>query len=84
MGARMLPGARMLHILPSVGLTYRLLLSSNALSVSRMCGLLATCRRYLAQLATAAISSCSLLHVAGARAVHSLNLLHTASQAICP
>jgi hypothetical protein len=36
----------MLQILPSVGLTYRLLLSSNALSLSRMCGLLATCRRY--------------------------------------
>ena len=36
-----------LHILPSVGLTYRLLLSSNSLTLSRMCGVLSTCRRRL-------------------------------------
>ena len=35
-------------ILPSVGLTYRLLLSGNGLTVSRTCGVLAACRSRLA------------------------------------
>ena len=41
-------------ILPSVGLTYRLLLSGNGLTVSRTCGVLAACRSRLAAAKAAA------------------------------
>ena len=46
-GRELVVGRREMVVMPSEGLAYRLLLSPNALAVSRMCGILAACRRRL-------------------------------------